>query len=238
MSTRSKKIFSTFTILLVIAGFSQIFAQDVDAVKTDPELGSDDSFIRERLVELAWENHKEKDVITTDVQIAKLEAKQARWSWLNNIQANGNVNEFSLQQNTETQNAFFPRYNFSVAVPLGLFIQSPTDAKIAKERQRASEIRLEDEKQIVKREVLSRYEDYLAQKEVLRIQNQIVEFEYSDYIYKEEEFKKNRITLDVLNVAQKTYNQELMQQVRLRSELNKIEIDIERLIGVDLENVL
>ena len=48
------------------------------------------------------------------------EIDKVKLSWMNNLNASFNLNEFSLQNSLfQQQNSFFPRYNFSLSLPLG-----------------------------------------------------------------------------------------------------------------------
>src|SRR6267142_2066693 len=76
----------------------------------------------ERLVQLAWKNHPSNRVVDQNVEIAHKEKVVARWQWLDNIYANGNLNEYTLHPNPGAINVYYPRYNFGVRVTLGNFV--------------------------------------------------------------------------------------------------------------------
>jgi hypothetical protein len=57
--------------------------------------------------------------------------KKSRTMWLNNIIVQGNLNEFTIKEGlgssssgTLSQSTQYPRYNFGVAIPFGLFINN------------------------------------------------------------------------------------------------------------------
>src|SRR5689334_17714229 len=90
--------------------------------------------IEEKLVQLAWNNNPSNKLLTNQVNIAKYDVKIARRSWLSQIGAAGNVNEYTI--NPPANQAFplfYPRYNFSATLSLGNLFSDPVKSKKAKE---------------------------------------------------------------------------------------------------------
>jgi outer membrane protein TolC len=96
---------------------------------------------------------------------------------------------------------------------------------------------LNKEKLSVRAEVLSKYQVYTSNRELLRIKNQIMTDSYSDFKLKEQSFSRGEISLMDYNIALDRYNQQLISKVQAEKDLELARIDVEKLIGMKLSDV-
>jgi outer membrane protein TolC len=194
--------------------------------------------IGDRLAELAIKNNR-LAVNDLEVTARKYEVGKARSAWLNNFTATYNVNEFNLRANQlDEQNVFFPRYNFGVTIPLSYPFSKSSDVKIAKARYEQAKVEKDLEIAQIKQLIKSRYQDYKSQSVLLSIQDKNIEDELVLFESAEDKFKRGEITLVSFTEASKRYNSELVQKVRLSKELSLLRINLETLLGMDLDEAI
>ncbi|MEM7106951.1 MAG: TolC family protein [Bacteroidota bacterium] len=193
--------------------------------------------IEERLVQLAWRNNPEAKSARDESEIAEYSLKAAKWSWLDNLSATGNLNEITLDQDNE-RSEFFPRYNFSINLSLGLFASAPRDVKTAKKQKEIAENEVNRAKLRIRAEVLSSYERYKMVKEIFEIQSLATEDIYSNFQLTEERFKNGEETLNNYNKVLERYNSQKITELRSKYDLDLATIQLEELIGLPLDEVL
>ncbi len=192
----------------------------------------------ERLVQIAWQNYPENRIFENEVETSNLALKKARWSWLNQIGLTGNLNEITLDQDLVAENnLFFPRYNFGVSIPLGIFISAPADTKIARQDVAKNELELKKQKLVIREEVLKAYQDYLMFQNIYKIRNDLIEEEYSNFLTVEKNFQAGEASLDEYKEATKDYNVELENKITAQNRLEKAKLTLEKWIGIRLEDV-
>ena len=102
--------------------------------------------IRERLVQLALQNPN-YEIADRKVNVASYELSKSKGAWLGLLSASGNLNELSIKGNKENtstpgvtnSNIFYPRYNFSLNLPLDFFTSKGNDVRAAREKVYSAE---------------------------------------------------------------------------------------------------
>lgn len=206
----------------------------LSAVQMQPAL---EARFREKLVELARQNPN-SDAIKAREQINRLETQNARAAWLNHFSASANANEYSLKQNSNTQNIYYPRYNFSVGINLGNLITIPNNVKISKTNRKLIAAQKANEDRDAKVTVLKMYETYTANKKVLELQLPLLEDALNYYKQMERKFSGGEISIDQYSASYRIYNSEMVRNVQLIKELNQSRIELEGMIGMTLESAL
>lgn len=195
--------------------------------------------LKVRLVELALENPA-LQAVGYQAEAAKYETNRAKAGWLNMLTASGNLNEYTIKGGTASNSLLFPRYNFGVTVPLGSFISIPAEVKAAKAtRKRYEELRKSDG-QDIKAKVLTAYEEYAANKQLLELHLPLLEDAFTYYKQMEAKFTKGETdaTVDIYNAAYRVYNTEMVRKITLERELKQSKFALEAIIGMTLEEAL
>jgi outer membrane protein TolC len=227
------------TLFAVANGFSQqdTTSRVLNASTFNPRSDS----VIERLVAMASVNPR----ITSLENIAtqnEYEYKRSKTAWLNNIQAAGNLNEFSLKQGNAAdplqQSTQFPRYNVGVVVPLGLFVNNGKQTKANYYRYQSMVDAVKIEKQNIRREVLIQYQSYILQKQLLALQQEALQDAKILLTKHEEDYANDKITLEVYTNTSRTYNNEQVKEVNLQNNLKVIEAELEALIGMNILDAL
>ncbi len=165
--------------------------------------------------------------------------KAAKNQWINLLTLSANLNDQNtfIQNPNVANNVVFPRYFFGVNIPLGTIL-SRTSVKSAREQVKISKNNQEQLARSIKAEILSKYQRYQNLAELIKLQTDILDNEETAFLQAKDKFRNDQITIDVYNVAQKLYNLELSKKLSLQLEQDLIKLDIERMIGVSLDNIV
>jgi outer membrane protein TolC len=230
--------YSYLTILLVISISS--FSQQIDYNKIILPSGASDVAIEEKLVRLAWMNSPSSEIHSRNIAIAKTQISLNNWSWLNNFLFQANANEFNIDPSRDIagRSQFYPRYNFSFNLRFGQFIDIPLQSKINRNNLIIQEMTMNEKKLEVRAEVLRLYEIYKSALEFVNIQNEILEDSKSAFSYFEGQFKNGEMSFEAYNEERIINNRNRLNILNARRELEIAKINLERTIGVQLEEAL
>ncbi|MBS1603373.1 MAG: TolC family protein [Bacteroidetes bacterium] len=197
--------------------------------------------VAEALVAMAMNNPSIKSNINLAKQFQYL-YKASKTSWLNNIAIQGNVNEFSFKNNNANDplkaSTQYPKYNFGVVIPFGMFINNPKQAKADYYKYQYALEQVNVEKQNVRREVLLNWNDYKMNKALLGQHQQLVNDWRIIHVRNEQKFSNGEISLEAFYNSTKTYTDELNKQENLNSALRATAAKLEALIGMNIEDAL
>lgn len=197
--------------------------------------------VAEKLVSLALESPRMRELEKTS-EASYWNYRRAKTAWANNIVLSLNLNEFTFQQtfggDDPIGNRFFPRYNFSVGLPLGMFVNNPKFTKSSKATHEVDVASIDVEKRAIRRKLLVLYESYLHQRQLLTLQQSLLIDAKKNTENQEKRFREGKITFEVYVASTRTYNQEILRELEYSKDLKQIEIQIEELIGMELEDAL
>ena len=224
--------------LWLVSGYSQ----DTTVIKAG-SVGSKVDSVAEKLVLMALSNAS----ISSAENMSKYhlyEYKRSRSAWLNNIVIAGNLNELSIKQQGTTvdpllrQSTQYPRYNVGASIPLGLFINNGKQTKANFYRYESFRDQIDMEKQRIRGDVLLNYENYLYNKQLLALQQEIIQDAKVLLAQQEEKFGDGQLSLEDYTAGVKTYNNEHVKELNIMHTLKTIEIALEELIGMNLQDAL
>lgn len=223
-------------IFLYFSGFA-LFSQSVnyDKIILPDQTYTED--IREKLVRIAWKNYPNNEIIKREVTISEKELTQAKWSWFDNLGVQGNLNEFTISGKENERALFYPRYNISARVTVGMFGEIPAEVKKKREGVYIAKARVNQQKLDLRADVLLRYEEYLMYEKLLETQIKNAEDAYVSYSLAEQRFKNGEIALDEYNKHLTNYNEVQLLRIQSESRLNIALINLENLIGIKLADV-
>ena len=224
-------------ILLTFVGIAassnaQISESYATRKKLDSMIYSD---VREKLVDLAFQ-HPEVAINEAQMVIANNNLKRAKASWTNILFAQFNLNEFTI--NGSPSAAFWPKYNFGINMPLDIFSRTSADIKNARENIDVATAMREDTYRKLKAEVLQRFEDYLFHRELYEMSSVVVDEAYTAFLSMQEKYKIGDVNDIDYSITFRQFNDAKMRQREKQRDMNVSKLDVERLIGVKLEDVL
>ena len=196
--------------------------------------------IREKLVALAIQNptYEMADHATL---AASYQIKIAKSAYLGIFSAQANVNEFTLSHRKDANGVvipnYYPIYNFGVNIPFDIFTRTSNNVKIARENYYMTTAAKNEKFREIKADVLTKYENYLLARQLVELQSRITQSEYASLKRAESDFAENLIKLDDVEKAQKSYINEQVNSLTLQRDLNLSKIEIEKVIGIKIEDV-
>jgi outer membrane protein TolC len=197
------------------------------------------SDIREKLVRLALQNPAYEMVDHANTA-ASYQIKIAKAGYLGLFSAQGNLNEFTISPPKVNNGAYpyyYPKYNLALNVPFDIFTRTPNNVKIARENYYITTAAKNQKFREIKADVLTKYENYLLAKQLVELQGRITQGEYATLKRAESDFAENLIKLDDVERAQKSFIIEQVKSLTLQKDLNLSKIEIEKVIGVEIEDV-
>jgi outer membrane protein TolC len=234
----SKRFFVFFFLIFITADLSAQNNPSATQVN-NPKLNGVDTTgltIEEKLVTLALNGPSIK-TLTNQSKINEYQLRAAKNTWVNLLTLSANFNDQNAFARNQAATFVFPRYFFGVNIPLGTLL-SRTSVKAAKEQLAISKNNMEQLQRDIKADVLSKYKEYQITGELMAIQSQTLDDEETAYLQAKEKFRNGIITIEEYNIAQKKYNAELSAKLNLQMQRDLKKLEIERLIGTSLENVL
>lgn len=223
-------------LILFIGGYSQEAAK-YSTMSYNPNVDS----VAEKLVAMAMTNASIRSAENLSEQFKYL-YKASKTSWLNNIALQGNINEYSFNQTNASdplrQSTQYPKYNFGVLVPIGMFFNNPKQVKADYFKYQYALEQVNVEKQNIRREVLINYHDYMMNKELLTQHQQLVNDWRIIHLKNEQKFSKGEISLEAFYNSTKTYTDELSKEANLTDAVKTSAARLEALIGMNVEDAL
>jgi len=200
--------------------------------------------IRERLVQLAMQNPN-YEIADRTASIAAYQVRIAKSSWLALMNAQGNINEFTINPSSAGTNPngtpipnYYPKYNFGIGIPFDVFTRIPNNVKIARQNYYIAEAQKNERYRLIREEVLTVYEDYLLIKQTLEFQIQVTQDEYTLYKRAEKDYSDGIIKLEDFDKFYKNWTTEQIKKLTYQRNLNVIKLNLERITGTKIDDLL
>ena len=181
------------------------------------------------------------EIVDHASQAASYQIKIAQSAYLGLFSAQANINEFTLTQKKDNNGVvipnYYPIYNLGVNIPFDIFTRTTNNVKIAEENYYMTTAAKNQKYREIKADVLTKYENYLLARQLVELQSRITQSEYATLKRAESDFGENLIKLDDVERAQKSYISEQVKSLTLQRDLNLSKIEIEKVIGIKIEEV-
>jgi outer membrane protein TolC len=199
-----------------------------------------DSLIQEKLVELALQGPQ---YLTTNhlIKISEYQLSTAKKSWLNLLTISTNINDQTFNNTQVSSNGttyIYPKYFFSLTIPLGVIFSMGPQIKGAKESVEVAHNNQDQKARDLRAEVLTKYKTYKNYGQLIGLQNTVVVDEQAAVTLAEKKFKDGTISIEQYNQANKAYNNDLAAKLNLQLAQDIIKLDIEKMIGTNLDNII
>lgn len=230
---------SVVLFLALTAASCVALAQSVDYNKIILPDNAGNIEFEEKLVQLAWKNHPANKLLYNNLAAAQYDTKASSAEWLNTIRVSGNLNEFTLPGASDVngRSQFYPRYNFGLAVPLGIFKSTPNIVKRNKELEQVAQHNINSQKLAVRADVLKLYNDFLMNKEIFSLRSQELEQATSSFVLLEQRFKSGEEQYEKYNQGLTQLNRIKIDRVQAQAIYFNSKLSLEELIGIKLEDV-
>jgi outer membrane protein TolC len=226
-------------IILLLFVTANVLGQNVDYNKIIlPDHVQSPDFA-EKLVQLAWKNNPQNEVLRREIKISEYQVKKNAAEWLDIIGLQGNVNEFTLNPSADENNRadFYPKYNIRAAITLGMFVAIPLNTKMDREQVAIANAQLDARKLEIRNIVMKTYNDYLLAEKIYKIQAQLFSDIENAHKILEQKFKNGETTFESYNTSQGSYSRASITLLGAETDYKNIKLDLEKLIGLSLEDV-
>lgn len=225
-----------FFIVIFINNFLHAQIVDYNRIILPNEIDSLD--MQEKLVQLAWNNNPENIILDKQKEILVNKYKLQKSSFLNRITIQGNLNEAVINPPENfNNNIFFPRYNFSVVIPLGIISEQKYNNRIARLNTEVAEENIKLKKLQIRALVIERYQDFLFKRNQYKIMQELLEEEYSRHLLVEDNFKNGKTSLEDYSISLNNYNSKLIVWYQAESDFKISKAQLEMLTGVFMEDL-
>jgi len=230
------------SLLILLVQIGICYGQAVDYNKIILPDNAKDVSIEERLVQIAWKNNPASAMAKNNVSIAEYQLKRVQWSWLDHVTISGNLNEFTIkgrdEENPQSRNNFYPRYNIGASFRLSSFAQTPLDVKVAREQVQNSNELVNQLKLQLRADVLKRYNAYKASLDVYTLQSEAFRDLDTGFKLTEEKFDKGEASTDQYNAARERRDGQRLRMLNAEQDYLMSKIDLEELLGLKVEEIL
>ena len=227
-----KLIASIFSCLLLCGALAQSKTYEASTFN----VGVDS--LAEGLVALAMNNPRIRYNADLAEQFNQLYRK-SKIAWLDAITIQGNLNEYSINENAAEKAAnLYPKYNFGLNIPLGFPWVTSRQTKSDYAKSQAILEQVETERRNVRKEVLINYNNYMMNKHLLDLQEQVITDWHVIYLKSEDKFRKGEVTLESFYSSTRIYNDELNKEVVLTASIKNSAAELEDLIGMNLSDAI
>lgn len=189
-----------------------------------------------RLVELALQG-PEYDLTVHQNVIDDLTLKKTKTTWLDLLSVSTNYNDQTFAKTTNAAYVY-PKYFFGITIPLGIIFSQGNSIKTARESVKLGKDQQEITARTIRANVLSRYANYKHFTLLIEMEGEIVNDVQANYSQAETNFSKGAISVDSYILVQREKNDEMTKVMNLQLQQDLARIDIERMIGVPLYQVL
>lgn len=224
-------------ILILVAVSLQVSAQKADFNKIIAPYDSIPvvTYI-EKLVAVAWENYPKNHSFYSKKIEASENVKQARNSWMNNLNLFSSFNSFN---NSQSQNfTIVPNLGMGLSLNVGSIYCLPGKIKIAKEELKIAENEINAQKLYIRSQVIARFNDVKLNMDLLKLQTEAaVEIKMTVAAVKEK-FLKGEISVEEYNKAYVSYTVAMERVITSESNYRSSKAYLEELLGVGLEQIL
>lgn len=233
-------------VIILLFVSVQVFGQNVDYNKIILPNHVDTPDFAEKLVQLAWQNNPLNDILRREVKISEYAVKRNRSDWWDIIHLQGNLNEFTvnrylLNQDDEADRAqradFYPLYNIRANISLGMFVRIPYNTRINREQVAIAESNLDARKLEIRNVVMKTYNDYVLKEKIYKIQTQVFSDVENAHKLTEQKFKNGETSFEAYSASQGNYNRASIVLLTAETDYKNTKLDLEKLIGVALEDV-
>jgi outer membrane protein TolC len=207
------------------------------------------------LVQLALNSSPELEGSKYEIESHKQEIALAKKDWTKNMQAGVNLNDVSLPYFVKynlgvdrignnlidttrfARIATYPLWQIGLSVNFGDLIQRKHKIKFAESKKKMSESDANLKRQKLKAEVLTRYQEYLATLEILKVRLESQDAADANKVQLAALFKANKATFTDYNEANKTFADARENTIKGEYEIKLKKIALEELVNTKWENL-
>lgn len=190
----------------------------------------------EYLIQLAWANRPDIRALQSEQRQAELDIKMNKLNWTQALGFNFGFNRSSnITDPNSSENVLFPRVSIGASLNLNPVLTMPAEVKIAREGLKIAEAAIDQEKLLLRRQVLELYQQYLLAKEVLKVRTNMEEDASATYQLMTQLFRNKEATFEDYNESYTSYHSAVEGRLEAATAVQIRKFALEEWIGVRLE---
>ncbi|MBT1697409.1 TolC family protein [Fulvivirgaceae bacterium PWU4] len=216
-----------------------VFGQNVDYNKIILPDYTKTADFGEKLVQLAWKNHPSNETFRREVDIAEVTVRQSSAAWLDIISVAGNMNEFTINPQSDIygRSAYWPKYNVRASISLGQLFTIPATTRVNRHRLMIAQANVNTQKLTVRNQVLKAYNEYVLREKMYKVQSQLLLDNETSHKLIEQRFKNGETNFETYSLSLSNYTTMTVAQLEAERNYKNAKLDLEQLIGMRLEDV-
>jgi outer membrane protein TolC len=226
-------------LFLVVVTCAPLYGQGVDYNKIILPDYTKSADFGEKLVQIAWKNHPDNESVRRGVNVATVDVRQSATAWLDIVSFAANMNEFTINPQADLfgRSAYWPRYNVRASISLGQLFSIPYTTRRNKELLVIAQSTVNSKKLEVRNAVLKAYNEYQLHEKIFKVQTQLLLDNETSHKLIEQRFKNGEINFEAYSTSLSTYSTMTIGQLEAERNFRNAKLDLERLIGMRLEDV-
>ncbi len=133
--------------------------------------------------------------------------------------------------------AFYPRYNFGMNINLGNILSQKNKNQIKQHDVKIAELKLNEQKLMLRAEVLTRFQQYKLSREILKSRTQVEQDANASFLLIKELYSKDERTFEDYNEASSAYFEARESRMKAEAEVMFAKIRLEEIVGLKWEQV-
>lgn len=183
------------------------------------------------IVQRAWFNNASTQVLDANVETAKLQKEAAKRSWMDQINANINLNSQRSEVGFFNNQYLVPGFNYGVAINAGGLINNKLRIQIAEQDVTIAKAEQNQEKLQFKAMVLDRLEQYDNAKELLNIRRNAEIDAETNYTLVKSLYDQGKAQFEDLAQASEVYFRAVESTSVAKSRVVRTRLGIEEMVG-------
>ncbi|MEM9388895.1 MAG: TolC family protein [Bacteroidota bacterium] len=224
-------------IWVIIIISNTVWGQKIDYNKVILPRNSGSISLEERLVQLAWQNNPASEIAQKNIGVSEYRVNIAKWDWLSRIVVSGNINEFTIDQENERAE-FFPRYNFALNVPLGVFAKQPMETRMVRQQLYIEQEKLNQLKLEIRAEVLKRYENYKRDMKIADLLGEVLSETKTVYDNVKGQINTGQLVVGENYDISERFKRAQIDKIKADAQVKISKLSLEEMIGIKYEEVI
>lgn len=228
-----------------------LWAQKVDYNKIILPTDSITDSYEEKLVQVAWANYPKNEALKSRIRENEAKVVAAKLFPLTNLMVSAQFNAFNQSATSSSstttpgqptvavpnQTSGLPRVGFGLGFGIGSLLLTPSMVRQSREQLRQAVEDVNQQKLAIRSEVLKRFHEFQAYKDMLAYQLDNVEQGRTMMVIAQRQFETGEATLQEYNEALRYYNETKEKSISSQYKLKQAKVALEELLGVKLEEI-
>jgi outer membrane protein TolC len=231
------RLLAAFLLLSIFPNHS---SGQIDYNTIVPPEGQRATSFEDYLVQLAYLNSPETQILAYEKQIEQKEVELQRIDWMDDVKFGFNINEVSLANVVDKDKSdnlvLYPLYQFTAAVGLGTFTTNKKKTQLAEFDVLISDMENNQHKVKIRAETLARYRKLLLSIETLKVRTKGEEDNRNTYQISKRRFENSDLEMEDMLRASEAFNNAQEKRLAAETDIQLAIIAMEEMIGIKWEN--